>query len=194
MKSYDGSLQLSVKDNWLLLKDARGAMAGRRGVKPTDSFSVGAKLYFPNHVVRLGSQWKFAKPVISSPSLPTADLLDNSVVNSKSVVRENVKDANISSSSSLVEEPLIPMAAEIDSSSGSSSFANSVHASLFMGLNFSHGINFAKDVRSKFNVDVHPSPEVGHFLMEVSFGRANFRMEEDLISIALELVIGGFCG
>jgi hypothetical protein len=86
------------------------------------------------------------------------------------------------------------MAAEFDSSSGSSSFANSVHASLFMGLNFSHGINFAKDVRSKFNVDVHPSPQVGHFLMVDSFGRANFCMEEDLISIALESVIGGFCG
>jgi hypothetical protein len=31
MKSYDGSLFLSVKDSWLLLKDAKGVMVGRRG-------------------------------------------------------------------------------------------------------------------------------------------------------------------
>jgi hypothetical protein len=182
MKSYDGSLQLSVKDNWLLLRDARGAMVGRRGLKTTDSFSIGAKLSFPNHVVRLGTQWKFAKASASSSSLPKKDLLQGHVIPPEVMLKEHDKNNNSTADS------------ECGSSSGASSFANSVHASLFMGLNFSHGINFAKDVKNKFNVDVHPSPEVGQFSMVVSFGRANFRMEEDLVSIALEAVIGGFCG
>jgi hypothetical protein len=182
MKAYDGSLQLSVKDNWLLLKDARGAMVGRRGLKTTDSFSIGAKLSFPNNVVRLGTQWKFAKSAAPLSSPPNADLPRSQVTSLEEVFMEQDKNPN-------------PTISDVGAaSSGASSFANSVHASLFMGLNFSHGINFAKDVRSKFNVDVHPSPEVGQFSMVVSFGRANFRMEEDLVSIALEAVIGGFCG
>jgi hypothetical protein len=54
MKAYDGSLMLSVKDNWLLLKNTKGAMTGRRGLKTSGSLSLGAKLSFPNHVIRLG--------------------------------------------------------------------------------------------------------------------------------------------
>jgi hypothetical protein len=161
MKSYDGSLLLSVKDNWLLLKDGKGAMVGRRGVKTTDSFSIGAKISFPNHVVRAGSQWKFAKPVAPSSSLPTALLLDNTVVHHKPVVMEHVQESmDISSSSSSLV--VIPMAAETDSSSSSSSFANSVHASLLMGINFSHGINFAKDVQSEsmLTSTLHPRLDI----------------------------------
>jgi hypothetical protein len=30
--------------------------------------------------------------------------------------------------------------------------------------------------------------------MVVAFGRASFKMEEDLVGIALEAVTGGFCG
>ncbi|KAM0868195.1 hypothetical protein ACQ4PT_041499 [Festuca glaucescens] len=197
MKSYDGSLLLSVKDNWLLLKDAKGAMVGRHGVKSTDSFSIGAKLSFPNHAVRLGSQWKFAKPVISpSVNMVKVVLPDTTVVNPTPAVTEIVQEPmmNSSTSASVADHVVIPTPAMADSLIGEGSFANSVHASLFMGLNFSHGNNFAKDVRYKFNVDVHPSSKDGHFLMVVSFGRANFRMEEDLVSIALESVIGGYCG
>jgi hypothetical protein len=40
MKAYDGSLMLSVKDNWLLLKNAKGAMIGRRGLKTADNPQV----------------------------------------------------------------------------------------------------------------------------------------------------------
>jgi hypothetical protein len=79
-----------------------------------------------------------------------------------------------------------------------------VHAALFRGLSFSHGINFAKDVKSKFNTDVHPSSHAGLFLMVVAFflnilmvvafGRSNFQMEKDLVSISLEAAIGGSCG
>jgi hypothetical protein len=34
---YDGSLMLSVKDNWWLLKNAKGAMICRRGLKTSDA-------------------------------------------------------------------------------------------------------------------------------------------------------------
>jgi hypothetical protein len=63
-----------------------------------------------------------------------------------------------------------------------------------MGLDFTHGSNFPKDVLRKFNRKVHPSADSGHFTMVVSFGRANFKLEEDLVSIALEAAIGAFCG
>jgi hypothetical protein len=68
------------------------------------------------------------------------------------------------------------------------------HAALFKDLDFSHGINFAKDVKNKFHKEVHPSSSSGHFLMVVAFGRATFKLEEDLVGIALESAIGGFCG
>jgi hypothetical protein len=69
-----------------------------------------------------------------------------------------------------------------------------VHAALFKGLDFSRGTNFAKDVKYKFNKEVHPIASSGNFLMVVSFGRASFKLEEDLVGIALEATIGGFCG
>jgi hypothetical protein len=55
MKAYDGSLVLSVKDNLLRLKNAKAAMIGRRGLKTSDALSLGAKISFANHVIRLGS-------------------------------------------------------------------------------------------------------------------------------------------
>jgi hypothetical protein len=91
---------------------------------------------------------------------------------------ESIPDGPDSADSEIVSEVLTTMA---------------VHSSLSMGLDFSHGMNFAKDVRSKFNRQVHPSAKSGHFTMVVSFGRANFKLEEDLVSIALEAVIGALC-
>jgi hypothetical protein len=61
-------------------------------------------------------------------------------------------------------------------------------------LDFSHGINFAKDILSKFNKEVHPRARSGSFIMVVSFGRASFKLEDDSVGIALEAVLGGFCG
>jgi hypothetical protein len=37
-----------------------------------------------------------------------------------------------------------------------------------MNLDFSHGINFAKDVKGKFHQEVHPSSSSGHFTMVVA--------------------------
>jgi hypothetical protein len=69
-----------------------------------------------------------------------------------------------------------------------------VYDSLNLGLNFSHGTNFAKDVKSKFNFAIHPSAKTGHFVMVVSFGRSTFKLSEDVVSLALEAIIGGYCG
>ncbi|KAK1649168.1 hypothetical protein QYE76_066973 [Lolium multiflorum] len=54
MKAYDGSLSRSVKDDWITLLDAKGKITGCRYMESKDNFSVGAKLYFPMHVVRMG--------------------------------------------------------------------------------------------------------------------------------------------
>ncbi|KAK1611422.1 hypothetical protein QYE76_035095 [Lolium multiflorum] len=175
MKAYDGSLMLSVKDNWMLLKNAKGAMIGRGGLKSSDALSIGAKICFPNHVIRLGR-----------PLLPQVI-----PVNSQDELSQVVSACTEVRVSTVIEEP---PKADSQSSKDSTPFAESVHAALFRGLSFSHGINFAKDVKSKFNSEVHPSSHTAHFLMVVAFGRANFQMEEDLVSIALEAAIGGSCG
>ena len=69
-----------------------------------------------------------------------------------------------------------------------------VHAAHTLDLDFSRGLAFAKEVCILFGSDVHSLEEKGSFVMVVDFARATFRMEEDWISLALEAVIGGFCG
>ncbi|KAM0894957.1 hypothetical protein ACQ4PT_024153 [Festuca glaucescens] len=197
LKAYDGTLDLAVKDNWLILRNAKGTVIGRRGAKSKDSFSIGAKILFPSHVVRLGVPLVFTNDVQSSvlgtevnipatstvPATPSRPHTEQLVMPREEMPTAKCNDQS-NSGKSVRDECL----------EEESSFANSVHASLFRGLSFSHGLNFAKDVKNFFNVDVHPSSKSCNFLMVVSFGHANFRMEEDLVSIALESVIGGYCG
>jgi hypothetical protein len=92
MKAYDGSLMLSVKDNWLLLKNAKGAMIGRRGLKTTDSLSIGAKLYFPNHVIRLGIG---LIPLKSASSATSAPLVVHASPNHPHPVEPMVSDSTL---------------------------------------------------------------------------------------------------
>jgi hypothetical protein len=54
MKAYDGMLEVTEKDQWLRLKNARGIQIGCRSLQKGDHFSIGAKLIFPIHVVRIG--------------------------------------------------------------------------------------------------------------------------------------------
>jgi hypothetical protein len=54
MKSYDGFLELRKKDNFLILSNAKGNQIACRFQKPKESFHMGARLYFPLHVVRMG--------------------------------------------------------------------------------------------------------------------------------------------
>ncbi|KAM0890502.1 hypothetical protein ACQ4PT_027029 [Festuca glaucescens] len=53
MKAYDGSLCLS-KDGWLFLLNAKGAQIDRQPQELNDNFSIGSKLQFHDHVVRMG--------------------------------------------------------------------------------------------------------------------------------------------
>jgi hypothetical protein len=54
MKAYDGTLELDEINQWLRLRCARGIQIGCRSLQKGDQFSVGAKLIFPVHIVRLG--------------------------------------------------------------------------------------------------------------------------------------------
>ena len=69
-----------------------------------------------------------------------------------------------------------------------------VHASRVLDLDFSRGQAFAKEVWNLFRDTVHPTEFSEHFTLVVSFGRASFRLDEDTVSLALEAVLGGFCG
>ena len=197
MKSYDGSLVLSIKDNWLVLKNAKGAQIGCKYKETNDSFSIGAKLCFPIHVVRMGAPLRLASSSLAmSADNEVEDVLLNSFEESGATssgtpnfelvetLNGDATDNNLGS----VDEPDLSLEPQ------SSPVAMSVHTSLSLGFSFSHGINFAKDVKSKFLADVHPSKESRHFVMVVSFGRATFKLDEDVVSIALESVIGGYCG
>jgi hypothetical protein len=66
-----------------------------------------------------------------------------------------------------------------------------VHASIALGLNFSFGSRFRKDVRRWFGSTVHPLGKSNHFLMAFSFRHAKFKLNPDSISLALESYIGG---
>jgi hypothetical protein len=56
MKSYDGSLEICKKDNFMILNNAKGKQIGYRFLKSHESLCLGAKLRFPLHVVRIGTQ------------------------------------------------------------------------------------------------------------------------------------------
>jgi hypothetical protein len=209
MKSYDGMLEVTEKDQWLRLKDARGVQIGCRSLQKGDHFSIGAKLLFPIHVVRVGL------PAVSVPSrrvcmdhavLPPVLMRDNAstppVEDLNAAPLDGLASMAVSSVAPLQHAP--PVLLESDKQNTSSNgegtrmdsdgVSSAVFDSLRLGLDFSHGRNFSKDVRSKFHTTVHPSDSSGHFSMVVSFGRATFRMEEDLVALALEACLGGFCG
>ncbi|KAM0844984.1 hypothetical protein ACQ4PT_056693 [Festuca glaucescens] len=69
-----------------------------------------------------------------------------------------------------------------------------VRASISLGLDFSPGQAFAREVWRSFRQKVHPFPGSGHFTMVVSFGRSSFWLDEESVALALEAAIGGFYG
>ena len=70
---------------------------------------------------------------------------------------------------------------------------SAVHSSLIMGLDFSRGYRFAKEIKSKFLTTVHPTLHSGHFILVASFDRATFHLTDDSMGLALEAAIGGYC-
>jgi hypothetical protein len=178
MKSYDGSLCLY--EGLLMLKNAKGDRVGFRPKEKNDIFSLGAKLLFPKHVVRMG--------------LPT---FTPSTTEAKGPLDAR-SDGSSSSGASLKVDPLqqqddiLCETASKDDGRCHSHFSDD-HGALSPGFSFSHGRNFAKDVLAKFQSTVAPSDESGHFMMVVSFGRSAFKIEEWSASVALEAAIGGQC-
>jgi hypothetical protein len=170
MKSYDGSLYLSAKHHWLLLKDAKGAMVGRRTLRSSDSFGIGTKISFPNHEIRMGKPWSGSAKVsmtACSSSVPmAADVSLTACSPSMHVTDESIRK-NVSLSS-------LPGSADISKQ-----------------LDFSYGHKFKTNVRKRLASTVHPLGKSNHFLLVVSFGRANFKLTEDMAAIALESCIGG---
>jgi hypothetical protein len=172
MKAYDGTLFYFPMDHWLVLRNAKGSRIGCRFLQKGESLSLGAKLSFKQHVVRIGSRIRSDIPMHVEKS--------NEIVCMPS-------SGHVSTSKSVPPPVLSDMQSENDVTS-------SVLDSISMGLDYTHGSNFAKEVNRSFNCSVHPSERSGHFTMVVSFGRAKFKLEEDLVGIALESTIGGYCG
>jgi hypothetical protein len=186
MKAYDGTLCLY--EDILMLQNAKGSKIGVRPREKQDAFSVGAKIYFSQHVVRLGLPHGSIK--MSTGGLePTYPADKVSKVNVAPLAEDKAVQMDDEARSLLQRDISCGEVTGRDTDCPSS-----VYASLKLGLEFSHGKNFSKDVRSKFHSAVHPSSSSGHFIMVVSFGRANFRMDEDLVALALEACLGGFCG
>jgi hypothetical protein len=54
-----------------------------------------------------------------------------------------------------------------------------------MGMDFTPGMNFAKDINKLFHSTVHANARAKPFTMVVSFGRASFWLDEESVAIAL---------
>jgi hypothetical protein len=188
MKSYDGSLFLDAKHHWLLLKDAKGAMVGRRSPRSVDSFSLGSKLSFPNHEIRMGKPWTFLRE--RSAEVP----LDHSLAEScnKEVLPSLAESSNKEVPlPSLAESNIrdVPLSADNNNKEAPSALPGC--ADLARKLDFSYGRKFKADVKKRLASTVHPLGKSNHFLLVVSFGRANFKLTEAMAGIALESCIGG---
>ncbi|KAM0902673.1 hypothetical protein ACQ4PT_019159 [Festuca glaucescens] len=207
MKSYDGILELDDKDQWLRLPCARGLQIGCRFLQKGDQFSIGAKLYFPIHIVRIGvpiqnytsSGCDCMDHADSVSALMTAQKSDYVCTTMSAADASVTKPVIFPSTDSVVTsvaETLILSDGSASSGVASKDGGSSPVApsAISLGLNSSHGSNFAKDDRQKFGLSVHPSERSGHFLMVVSFGRSSFRLDEDSVGIALESAIGGHGG
>jgi hypothetical protein len=175
LKAYDGTMRLCSSQNWLVLLNAKGHPISVKSEKPK-LFAKGTKIQFSHHVVRVGD-------CMLAPSVPAIGLASAAVVHNENLL-------NSSSSSQLVTSGSIeiPLLEDCSNSSGA------VYDSIALGLDFSKGFSFAKEIKRLFSSSVHPKEDSFKFKMVVSFGRAAFRLTEDIVAVALEAAIGGYCG
>jgi hypothetical protein len=189
MKSYDGSFHLLAAENWLILKNAKSAPISVKAISSDQVtnagkvFYLGAKVNFLQHAVRVGkclSMPKVLKPIASSSAGDLHQDFESAVTPSESdlVSEEHVQADD---RENLMTQPV-------------EEFSSVVYDSLSMGLDFSPGKSFAKLIHQRFFLLVHSSIDTAHFTLVVSFGRANFRLSEESVGIALEAAIGGYCG
>ena len=202
VKSYDGTIHLWIKEHqldWITLKDAKGTSLVGRRVYHKEKIDFGFKVRLPSHIALVGTCVKsphdqdgaldHIRTIISMGSttqdpagLNGSDPRDPSGLNglngSSSSIGINVSDFENPKSDKHIALP------EAD-------YSSSVYDDSSMGLDYSHGIDFAKEIHNLFSTTVHPNRYSGHFIMVVSFARANFRLSDDSVAIALEAVIGG---
>jgi hypothetical protein len=199
IKAYDGSLELAQKEDFLILRNAKGFRIGCRDLHRRDSLSLGAKLTFPWHVVRIGDQIQSADVARCMEQVKDPPQLDVSGLSAASLNDDHIESASQTSNAKDIAIITTSVAGEVSDSKRSNSVApidrdaSSVYDSLALGLNFQKGLSFARFIRNKYALEVHSSDDSDHFTMVVSFGRANFRLTEDLVSLALEAAIGGYC-
>ena len=60
-----------------------------------------------------------------------------------------------------------------------------------LGLDFSKGLAFPNEIYRSCGVSVHPSDDMGSFIMLVSFRRHDFRLSDDSVAALLKAAIGG---
>ena len=65
------------------------------------------------------------------------------------------------------------------------------HGGSTLDLDFSKGVAFAEEVFRSCGKTIHPSDDMSHFIMVVSFSRHRFRLDEDSVVAALECATGG---
>jgi hypothetical protein len=184
MKAYDGTLILLAAEKLLILKNAKGDPVAVQAVrsdpvsKVSVSYSVGSKIRFQLHSVRIGK-------CLASPPV------QNHVL---SLSNANASPSSVSSADHVDSDAQKLAGPGLDTCDSTNDIPSTMFDSLSMGLDFTYGIYFAKHVRKRFLSNVHSSRDSEHFTLVVSFGRANFRISEDSVGIALEAAIGGFCG
>jgi hypothetical protein len=143
-----------------------------------DVIQPGSKVTFPSHHVLVGA-------CLRSP-LGSVEHMDHGSLSRSSFDRSLVPGSD-SDQGHIKSSYLSHVGIHED-------FSSEVHASLSLGLDFSPGINIAKNIRRKYFSTVHSSPESGHFIMVVSFGHGSFILNVDSVGIALEAAIGGYYG
>jgi hypothetical protein len=174
LKSYDGSLQLISPVNWLILKNAKNDPLAVIQLKPSHGFTPGSKIQFSHHVVRVG------KCLSEDGSVPH----DNTSI--AVAIPDWANDVSQPPSPRvLTPEPEVLI---IEASN------SMVQEAIESGLDFSPGMQMAKEVQKLFHSTVHPSSRSGHFKMIMAFGRSSFRLTKDSATLVLEAVTGGFCG
>jgi hypothetical protein len=181
--TFDGTMHLWIADLWLILKNAKNAPIAVKLWSKNQSLKAGCKIHFPNYVVRVGVC------LSGDPStLPTAKDISPQHAPQPALQMVLVDQGVLSDSKSEAPSTLVT------SIQNSSEPVSAVHTSLSMGVDFTPGMNFAKEIKRLFHSTVHPSTRSKAFTMVVSFGRASFRLDEDSVAIALESAIGGLCG
>ena len=191
VRVYDGTLHLWIKESrcdWVVLKDDKDHALTGRDVLFNEKIDLGSQVCFSSYSALVGicvsSPQDLAVSSSSGDNKVVSDLdLKGSKVNSKDI-------SKVTCISSALDKPVVEKPMQVPEEGCSSA----VYDAITMGLDFSRGYDFAKEVKRIFLSTVHPTMNSDQFIMVVSFARANFRLDVDTVAIALESAIGGLCG